>query len=156
MEANQGGFVRRVLLLFGLVSLLAAPGALASPVAKSDAEYTAFGRVFPDPLAACSVVQGVCSPNAQGKVPATQFIQWGEFQQALQYLNSKPEWRRYLEVLVLDGKIGEGSGTQPGPAMFPGDNLRSLEFTPKPEYVSAGLPTSTLERRKNDLIVLRV
>src|SRR5918999_5312929 len=61
-----------------------------------------------------------------------------------------------MEVLVLDGKLGPGSGTTPGPTMFPGNNLTTLEFTPKPEYVSAGLPTTTLDRKVSDLVVVRV
>ena len=63
--------MKRALVLLGLLAVLAAPGSAgATPVAKSDADYLALGRVFPDPLAACSVVQTVCSPNAQGRVPA--------------------------------------------------------------------------------------
>jgi zinc carboxypeptidase len=147
--------VRRLIVL-ALIALYAAPAALASPVARSDAEYLALGRVFPDPLATCSIVAPPCSPNAQGNVPATQFIQYGEFIEALTYMNSKPEWQHYMEVLVLDGKLGDGSGTQPGGAMFPGDNLSTLEFTPKPDYHSAGLPTTTLDRKVSDIFVVRV
>jgi hypothetical protein len=40
--------VRRLIVL-ALIALFAAPAALASPVARSDAEYLALGRVFPDP-----------------------------------------------------------------------------------------------------------
>jgi hypothetical protein len=67
----------------------------------------------------------------------------------------------HARVAVLDGKIGDGAQSraqvQADPAkMFPGDNLSQLEFTPKPEYTSAGLPTSTLARKKSDLVVVRV
>ena len=147
--------------------LWAAP-AFATPVATSDASYSALGRVFPDPLAGCqNLGTEPCSPNAQGNVPAAQFIQIGEFIDALKYMNSKPDWARYMEVLPLDGKVGAngageevpdadlGVGSTPGDAMFPG-NTRPLEFNPRPEYRSAGLPTSTLGRTRSDLIAIRV
>ena len=135
---------------------LAAPAA-ATPVADTDAEYTSLGRVFPDPLANCqNAGEGSpCSPHAQGNVPATQFVQFSELIDGLRFLNSKAEWRRYLEVLPLDGKLGEGSGTRAGNDMFPGNNL-PLEFTPKPEFQSAGIATSGAGRSKSDLIVARV
>jgi hypothetical protein len=150
---------RAAVLALAAALLLAAPAA-ASPVATSDQQYMTFGRVFPDPLAGCATVHSpICSPRAQGTIPASSFIGVDEFVDALKYMN--PRWSRYMEVLVLDGKIGDGSQTraqaQANPtAMFPGDNLGALEFTPKPEYVSAGLPTSTLARKKSDLVVVRV
>jgi hypothetical protein len=88
-------------------------------------------------------------------VPATQFIQIGEFVDALTYMNTKPEWQRYLEVLPLDGKIGDGAGNDEK-AAFPGNNLGNFEFTPSSAYVSAGLPTPQLERTKSDLMMVRV
>jgi hypothetical protein len=39
---------------------------------------------------------------------------------------------------------------------FPGNSLGRLEFSPKREYQSAGLPTTTLERKKSDVFVVRV
>jgi hypothetical protein len=131
--------------------------AVASPVATSDTQYQALGRVFPDPLAGCQRLgTSPCSPNAQGNVPATQFIQHAEFVDALKYMNQRPEWRRYMEVWPLDGKLGDGSGTGLGTDAFPGNSLGKLEFSPKKEYQSAGLPTTTLERKKSDLMVVRV
>ena len=139
------------------MSMLAAGGAAASPVATSDAQYMLLGRVFPDPLAGCQVVNASpCSPNAAGNVPAHQFIQYTEFLDALRYMNQRPEWRRYMEVWPLDGKVGDGAGTGLGGDAFPGNNLGRLEFTPKAEYQSAGLPTTTLERKKSDVMVVRV
>ena len=133
------------------------PAALASPVATSDTQYQALGRVFPDPLAGCQhLATSPCSPNAQGNVPAAQFIQYVEFLDALKYMNQKPEWRRHMEVWALDGKLGDGSGTGLGADAFPGNNLGKLEFTPKAEYQSAGIPTTTLDRKKSDLMVVRV
>ena len=134
---------RLTLAAFFVAAFLALPGAaLATPVATSDDEYMGLGRVFPDPMGGCA--GPVCSPYAQGNVPATQFIQVDEFQDALKYMNQRDEWRRYMEVWPLD------DGT------FPGNSLGKLEFDPKSEYVSAGLPTSTLDRQKSDLIVVRV
>src|SRR5215207_8982064 len=78
------------------VMALLAPSAGASPVATDQGQYDALGRVFPDPLAGCS--SSPCSPNAQGNVPATQFIQYDEFLDALRFMNKKPEWQRYMEV----------------------------------------------------------
>jgi len=132
------------LLLF--VVLLAAPSAAqAAPVASDDATYSAFGRVFPDPQGGACANAGIgpCSPRAQGMVPATTFLGFGEFEAALGYMNSKSEWQRYLEVLPLSSGKFEG-------------NSRPLEFTPDPAYVSAGTPTSTLGRAKHELYVARV
>jgi hypothetical protein len=89
--------------------------ALASPVATNDADYGMYGRVFPDPLAGCTPRVGVCSPTAKGTVPATQFIQYQELIDGLRSLNSKDAWNDDLEVLVLHGKLGDGSGTAAGP-----------------------------------------
>ena len=53
----------------------AAGQAVASPVAMEDASYRVLGRLFPDPLAGCKAAGApVCSPTAQGNVPAHQFI----------------------------------------------------------------------------------
>src|SRR4051794_17395781 len=93
-----------VSLLLAVLAL--APAASAGPVATSDDQYSVYGRVFPDPMGGCGQIgASPCSPNAQGNVPATQFIGYDEFVNGMRYLNSKPEWQRYLEVLPLDGKI---------------------------------------------------
>jgi len=93
-------------------AVLATPAA-ATPVATSDASYSGLGRVFPDPLAGCQPSAGACDPNAQGNVPATQFIQYQEFVNALTYMNSSPDWSKYMEVEVLDGKIGANASDRP-------------------------------------------
>jgi hypothetical protein len=140
--------------------------AAATPVASNDASYSALGRVFPDPIAGCADGAPGCDPNAQGNVPATQFIQYQEFVDALGYMNSNREWSKYMEVEVLDGKIGaNGPGEavpdadlgvgSPGDAVFEGNDL-PLEYDPKPEYKSAGLPTTSLGRESADMIVVRV
>jgi hypothetical protein len=146
-----------VVATIAFAALLLASPAHATPVAASDDEYQALGRVFPDPLAGCqNLGEGApCSPYAQGNVPAMQFVQYQEFLDALRYMNTSekhPQWSRYMEVWPLDGKLGDGSSDEVDVA---GNDL-DPEFDPKPEYVSAGLPTSTLERRKSDLIVVRV
>src|SRR3954452_10492313 len=133
--------------------VFAAP-ALATPVATDDGSYQALGRVFPDPLAGCANSGGACSPTANGNIPANQFIGIDEFVDAITYMNSKPEWQRYMEIVPLDGKLGDGAGNGKSPDV-PGNNL-DPEFTPDPSYVSAGLPTTDLGRKKSDLMVIRV
>jgi hypothetical protein len=142
-----------------LALLLPVTSATATPVATNDQTYSVLGAVWPDPLAGCP--GGPCDPNARGNVASTQFIGISELYSGLTYLNSKPEWQRFLEVMVLDGKFGEGSATKAQveadpKTMFPGNNFAKVEFNPRPENVSAGLPTSTLERVKSDLVVGRV
>src|SRR3954468_6238266 len=134
--------------------LCAAGAAMATPVATDDGSYQALGRVFPDPLAGCSNSGGACSPTANGNIPATQFIGIDEFVEAIKYMNSKPEWQRYMEIIALDGKLGDGAGNGKDPDV-PGNNL-DPEFKPDPSYVSAGLPTTDLGRKKSDLMVVRV
>src|SRR5215212_3909910 len=112
------------------VLLLFAAPALATPVATDDGSYQALGRVLPDPLAGCSNSGGACSPTANGNIPAAQFIGVDEFVDAIKYMNSKPEWQRYMEVPALDGKLGGGSGNGKNPDV-PGNNL-DPEFTPDP------------------------
>ena len=134
--------LRTVAVLALVCAFLPAATAQAGPVATSDAEYSAYGRVFPDPQGgACSAP---CSPYRQGNVAATQFIGFEEFESAITYMNSKPEWQRYLEVWPLD--TGE----------FEGNNLGRKEFNPNPDFVSAGLPTTTLDRNRSKLYMLRV
>ena len=146
--------MRRLLVITVAIAALVLPAAAsATPVATSDAEYASLGRVFPDPLANCSGTP--CDPNAQGNQPATQFIQYPELISGLRYLNSKPAWRRYLEVQPLDGKLGDGSGTDPKTA-FPGNDGRPFHFSPKKAYHSTGLAQTGLSRKVSDLIMVRV
>ena len=139
--------------------LFVAAPAMGAPVATSDGAYQALGRVFPDPQAGCQQAGAggaPCSPNAQGNLPATSFIGIDEFVDALRYMNGRADWRRYMDVWALDGKVGDGSsdGSSPG-AVFPGDNV-PLEFHPSSKFDSAGIPTTGLDRQKSDLIVVRV
>jgi hypothetical protein len=144
-----------------LCALVLAAPASATPVATNDDQYEGLGRVFPDPLANCQRGgdDSPCSPFAQGNLPATQFIQYQEFISAMRYMNTSDahkEWKNYMEVLPLDGKLGEGSGTKAGPDMFPGNNLTDLEFSPRKENMSAGIPTTGTGRSRSDLFVVRV
>jgi Zinc carboxypeptidase len=144
-----------------LIALLAmAAPASAGPVATNDGAYTALGRVFPDPLANCqrSSGSGPCSPGAQGNVPAVQFIGIEEFLDGLRYMNREHDrgWNRYMEVWPLDGKDGDASGSGLGDDAFPGNDLGRLEYSPKAEYRSAGLPQTDTTRKKSDLMVVRV
>jgi hypothetical protein len=138
-----------------VVSTTLALGATASaaPVATSDPQYQAYGAVFPDPLAVC---QQNCDPNSRGRTNATQFIQWQEFTEAITFMNTNDDWRRYMEVWPLDGARGSGAGTEAGEKMWPGNNLAKLEWDPKKEYQSAGIAKSDSTRQKSDLIAIRV
>ncbi len=140
--------VRKIVLGIAVsaVTLISAAPATATPVATNDAAYAGLGRVFPDPMAGCqhSPSDEPCSPNAQGNIPALQFIQFGELQDALRYMNQDSEWQKYMEVWPLDT------------GQFPGNTLSNLEFTPSEAFRSAGLPTSDLGRKRSDLYVVRV
>ena len=135
----------------------AAP-ALATPVATDDGAYAGPRPGLPRPAGRLRSAGRPCSPNAQGNVPATQFIQFDEFLDALKYMNQKPEWQRYLEVWPLDGKLGDGAGQRARHRRRSrATTCGKLEFTPKREYQSAGLPTTDARRAsKSDLIVVRV
>jgi Zinc carboxypeptidase len=146
--------VARVAALAAVCMFVLAAPAAASPVATDDGSYSVLGRVFPDPMAGCQNSGGTCSPNANGNVPAQQFIGIDEFVSAIEYMNSKPAWQRYMEIEALDGKLGDGAGSGKAPDV-PGNNLNP-EFTPNKDFVSAGLPTTTLDRQKSDLMVVRV
>jgi hypothetical protein len=142
--------------LVAIAAAVLVPSAGASPVATNDAQYSGLGRVFPDPMGGCQRFgRSPCSPNAQGNLPADQFIQYDEFLTALRYMNQEPEWQRYMEVWPLDGKLGDGAGNGRDPDV-PGNNLGSLEFTPSEAYQSAGLPTTNTDRQRHDLVVIRV
>ena len=149
--------VRVVVATVVAVFFVLSSAASATPVATSNETYHVMGRVFPDPLAGCQQVGSEpCSPNAEGNLPASQFIQYQEFIDGLKYMNQRNAWQRYIEVWPLDGYLGDGSGSGLGTDKFPGNNLGRLEFTPRKEYQSAGLATTTLDRKHSDLMVVRV
>jgi hypothetical protein len=136
--------------------------------------------------AASDPEEGPCSPTAKGNLPATQFIQWEEFLGGITYLNQKHSrymevWTLDGKLDQLPARQANGTpadnlvaaapadplggtpadvrpraGTGLGADAFPGNNLGFLEFKPKPEYRSAGIATPFLDRKKSDLIVVRV
>jgi zinc carboxypeptidase len=154
--------MRRLLLpaLALVATALPLATAQASPVATDDGSYSVLGRIFPDPMGGCqNAGTSPCSPNAQGNVPAGQFIGVDEFVDGIHFMNSKPEWQRYLEVCPLDGRSGANDGDEPplpNREAFEGNNLDSCDFTPKTEYKSVGLPRTDSSRLRSDLYVLRV
>jgi hypothetical protein len=127
---------------------------MAAPTASDDGSYQLLGRVFPDPLAGCGNSGGICSPYANGNIPANSFIGIEEFITAIKYMNAREDWAPYMEILALDGKLGDGAGNGKNPDI-PGNQL-DPEYTPRAESVSAGIPTSDLGRHKSDLMVVRV
>ena len=94
--------MRRILVamaaLIALITGLAAP-ALSTPVAGSDAEYTALGRIFPDPHA-CNKGAPGASPYAKGQVCASDFIQFAELEKGLAFLEDT--FPKFVEVYQLD------------------------------------------------------
>ncbi len=67
-----------------LVVVVVAP-ANATPVARTDPEYKALGRVFPDPQGGRDEAPGQ-SPFAKGDVPAVDFIQFQEMHVCMRFL----------------------------------------------------------------------
>lgn len=144
-----------------VVWLAMTAAAFAGPVATSDGQYQAQGRVFPDPLGGCQFVgSSPCDPRAAGNVGAKSFVGYSEFVGGVLYMNQRKEWQRYMEVWPLDGKLDTGSSQTAGNARsdVPGNNLpaSALEFEPNARFVSAGVPQTDLSRLKSDLIVVRV
>ncbi|HEX8119996.1 MAG TPA: M14 family zinc carboxypeptidase [Solirubrobacteraceae bacterium] len=162
LDGKLPGTMRRFAMLALALAATALTTATASafPVATDDNSYGVLGRIFPDPMGGCqNAGTSPCSPNAQGNVPSTQFIGVDEFVDGLHFMNSKPEWQRYLEVCPLDGRAGANDGDEPplpNQQAFEGNNLSSCDFSPKTEYKSVGLPRTDRSRLKSDLYVLRV
>jgi hypothetical protein len=82
--------------LIALALIWPASPALSSPVATSDTEYTALGRIFPDPHG-CNAAG---SPFAKGTVCATDFIQYDEMVTGLGYLETL--FPDFVEFYQLD------------------------------------------------------
>jgi hypothetical protein len=119
-------FVVLCLLAVALSAAIPPATAVPNPVATSDAEHLAFGRVFPDPQGclAFGVPDGDgdgikdtptgVSPYAKGRVCTEQFLGYDEVIAGSQFLQQK--YPRFLQVIRLDQAF---------------DN---------PNYMSAGLP----------------
>jgi hypothetical protein len=73
--------------------------AVPNPVATTDAEYLAYGRVFPDPQGCTNGAPGT-SPYAKGNVCVGQFLHYDETIAGAEFLQSKQP--RFLQVIRLD------------------------------------------------------
>jgi len=118
----------------------ARPLGMKGPVADSDALYTACGRVFADPQAfgpSPAQLPGM-SPYAKGNVPcrATTFISYDEAVRGLTYLESR--FPDFVELYKLDEDFSE-----------------VLDRT-RGDGLSAGLPSTTGDRIKSPLYLLRI
>jgi hypothetical protein len=111
-------------LAFVVTLVLAGPvmRAAATPVADSDALYSTYGRVFPDPHG-CIKGTAAASPYAKGNVCAAQFLQYRELISGLRYLDTK--FPTFMEVFKVPG-------------------------------MSAGIPTTTIDRQPQELYAVRV
>ena len=89
-------FIAAGAALVALALLFPATQASSTPVAASDAEYTALGRVFPDPHG-CNAAG---SPFAKGLACATDFLQYSEMQNGLKYLETL--FPDFVEFYQLD------------------------------------------------------
>ena len=69
-----------------------------------DAEYTVFGRAFPDPHG-CVKGAPATSPWAKGNACAIQFAQWQETLDGLAFLEGR--FGRYMQVLNLCTQFGD-------------------------------------------------
>jgi hypothetical protein len=99
-----------MLLLSSAFTLVPPVLAIPNPVATTDAEYLAYGRVFSDPQG-CRVadsdgdgvndiVPPATSPWAKGHMCMTQFLSYEEAIQGTKYLASR--FPRFLQVIRLD------------------------------------------------------
>ena len=93
-----------VMVAATLASLSPQASAGPTPVASNEAEYLAFGRVFPDPHGCLNQPPAPTpprvSPFAKGKVCATQFIGYDQAQAGVRFLEQR--FPRYLNVIRLD------------------------------------------------------
>jgi len=118
-----------VMLAATLASLSPQAAAGPTPVASNEAEYLAFGRVFPDPHGCLNQPPAPTPPNvspfAKGKVCATQFVGYDQTIAGVRFMEQR--FARYLDVIRLDQAY---------------DN---------PNFKSAGLPTSVGQDEDGDL-----
>lgn len=116
--------------------LVALPvSAQATPAATSEAEYSLYGRAFPDPHGCLTGVPAT-SPWAKGSACAIQYVQWDEAIGGLEFLEER--FDRYVDVLS-------------------GEELREVAATLTDEELeSAGLPREDLSRARRDLYVVKV
>lgn len=111
------------------VALAAGPG-VATPVATSEEEYAAYGRVFPDPHG-CKTGQPGASPFAKGKVCAFDFLQYDETIAGVTFLEEIEGFQNFVDLYRLDEDfncIGKR-------VTNPDDGCK--------KFLSAGLPVTT-------------
>ena len=145
--------MRRSIVALLVISLIA--GGLfgvtpvkASPVASSQEEYLAYNRIFPDPHG-CQARTAPYSPFAKGQVCAADFMQFGELEGGLAFLEES--FPRFVKVY----KLHEDFNCQGKPVGNPDRGC--------PEFRSAGLPqtlpdpqTGGFGRDKAPLYMVRI
>ncbi|MGH2657795.1 MAG: CARDB domain-containing protein [Actinomycetota bacterium] len=112
MKRLQATLLVVFLSSIGLSAVTQSAVAVPNPVATTDAEHLAFGRVFPDPQGCLAfgvpdqdgdgikdTPQGV-SPYAKGRVCTEQFLGYDEVVAGSQFLQQK--YPRFLQVIRLD------------------------------------------------------
>ena len=150
--------VRVVVATVVAVFFVLCSAASATPVATSNRVLHVMGKVFPDPLAGCQRVgSDLCSPNAQGNVPASQFIQYEEFIDGAQVHEPAARVAALHGGLAARRQARRRLGQRNRAATrSPATTWASSSSPREAEYQSAGLATTTLDRKHSDLIVVRV
>ncbi len=133
------------LLIALLAGLLPTVQVEAFPVASNAASYTACGRVFPDPHAfwPSPSAAPLQSPWAKGNAScrAVDFLPWQASLDGLAFLASEEMFGDFVEVYDLSD--------------LDGPYAEALDFA-NGEGSSAGLPTTTGERDKAPMYLIRV
>ncbi len=140
--------MRRASVVAVAATLLLAlvPQAHSTPVATSQEQYLAFGRIFPDPHG-CHVGEPGHSPWAKGRVCAVDFLQFGETGAGLRFLEET--FPRFVKVYALH-KDFDCSGS---PVSKAEDGCKAFR--------SAGLPVTAssdgaLQRARQPLYLVRI
>jgi hypothetical protein len=124
-----------------------APPAISTPVATSEAEYTAFGRIFPDPHG-CNPAG---SPFAKGRVCATDFIQFEELQGGLDFLEEL--FPKFVENYTLH----EDFDCEGRPVKSEGAGCKNFKSAGLPVTVDPdGQSTGTFTRDREPLRMVRI
>ncbi|MDQ3645435.1 MAG: hypothetical protein M3345_00705, partial [Actinomycetota bacterium] len=143
--------MRRIYVALAALTIVLAfiPAAGSTPVATSDTEYLAYGRVFPDPHGCESAGPGSGhSPFAKGNVCAADFIQFEEMVRGLEYLETL--YPGFVEVYTLSEDFD-----------CSGEPVANPELACK-RFRSAGLPQTVGEsgegftRDRKNLYMVRI
>ena len=89
-----------IMLLAALFVVGPVTPAPATPVATTEEQYLAYGRVFPDPQG-CNQGQPGYSPFAKGNVCAFDFLQFSELKAGLDFLESLEGFQNFIEIYTL-------------------------------------------------------